>query len=112
MEELQAELTRLEAVLATIVSGDAAAEAIKPVASDKGGRMLSLFLELRKERKGALQKEIDRLKQRLAEEATRKDGSAQQEPSAEEKMIQWIRDNGGQVSGCLQDCERLLLCDI
>lgn len=103
-EEIKSELARLQSILANVTSGDAAAAAVKPLASDKGGRLLTLLQGVRQQRKEALNKEIDRLQQRLAAvaEAAEKGGKAAADSAAdvtpEERMLEWLQENGGQVS--------------
>lgn len=95
-EETQEEVARLKERLANVTSGDAAAAATKADPSDKSGRLLSLLLRWREERKATLQKEIDRQEARLADMAAAAAGSLRV-VTAEEKLVEWLKDNGAQV---------------
>ena len=94
-EEIQTEITRLKARLANVTAGDAAAAATTAVSTDKGGRLLSLILRWREERKEALQKEVDRLQQRVVE--LQAEAAGKQLVTPEERLVEWLSENGGQV---------------
>lgn len=99
-EETQTELARLQGRLANVSAGDAAAAATKVAWSDPGGRMLGLMLRWREERKAALQAEILRQEQRLANFAALDSLLPGQQMPAEdplEKLVEWLTTNGAQV---------------
>jgi hypothetical protein len=94
-DETAAEISRLQASLANLTATAAAAASAKAVPEDKHGRLLSLLLMWRKQRRTALRKEIARLEQQLA--VMQGNHKQQPEGSVFEKLVSWIKDNGGQV---------------
>lgn len=95
-QELAYEVARLQSSLHNITASDAAAAAAVPASDDRDrGRLLRLLLEWRQQRKAALQKDIARLQQRLAEGGAQR--LQQQQVSAQDKLLGWIEENGGQV---------------
>lgn len=95
--QLEAEVARLQSTLANLTATDAAAAATVPASEDKNGRLLRLLLEWRQQRRAALEREVARLQQRLA---VVKGQVQEQKVSAEDRLVEWILENGGQV-GCL-----------
>jgi hypothetical protein len=99
--QLEAEVTRLQSTLANLTATNAAAAAAVPAASDKGGQLLRIILEWRQQRQAAIEREVARLQQRLAVVTGKEQ---QQEISAEDKLVEWIKENGGQVGLCMRFC--------
>jgi len=64
--------------------------------ADKGGRLLSMLVTWREERKATLKVEIARLQQRLTELAEAAAGK-QTEVPLEEELVNWLTANGAQV---------------
>uniref|UniRef100_A0A383VSU2 SET domain-containing protein n=1 Tax=Tetradesmus obliquus TaxID=3088 RepID=A0A383VSU2_TETOB len=96
LSETQAELARLRALAAELVSGDAAAAAAKPVADDAGGRLLSLVLRWRQMRQEAVKREV------LLLEAREQQLKAGKLPGVVERFMSWLAENGAQVHEAVQ----------
>jgi hypothetical protein len=92
--KLETEIARLQSTFVNITATDAAAATATPAASDKGGRLLRMIVEWRQQRKAAIEREVSRLQQRLAVVTGKEQ---QQEVSAEDRLVEWIKENGGQV---------------
>lgn len=94
-DEIKAEISRLQASLANLTATAAAAASATAAPEDEDGRLLSLLLMWRQQRRAALRKEVARLEQQLAH----MQGSSKQlaEGSVFDKLVSWIKDNGGQV---------------
>lgn len=65
---------------------------MKPRPPDSSGRILGLMLKWRQQRKAALQAEIARLDRQLAVQS-----GTTHKATAEEELVAWIVENGGQV---------------
>jgi hypothetical protein len=95
LKETQAELARLRKLAATLESGNAAAAAAKPAASDEGGRLLNLVLRWRELRQQAVQRQTAMLEIR---ERQLKAGKL---PGVVETFKTWLEENGAQVGHLL-----------
>lgn len=115
VQQLQAEVSRLQGVLLTISGADNSAAAVVAAPTDSNGSLLKMMLRWREQRKMVLQEEIARLNGRIAAKsaggAEVGDAAvAQQAPGGlQETLITWLELQGAAVSCVCTALQQLFL---